>query len=48
MDKFWEKVNAKHRPGRWNHPEVSMTPRGDVRISRYTWEMLECPQFVNV
>ena len=44
MSKFFEEVVSGPRAGRWNHLSVTMNVAGEIRMTTFTWESLECPR----
>lgn len=48
MKKQWEQCKPGQKLGRWLSPQVTMDRRGDIQLSRVTWELLDEPDEVLV
>ena len=45
MSRKWQQVSPTERLGRWMVPQATMNRRGDIKLSRVAWEMLERPRY---
>lgn len=41
MTRKWKQVSPVERLGRWRVPQATMNRRGDIKLSRVAWELLE-------
>ncbi len=48
MIRKWQQCSPVNRLGRWLMPQATMNRRGDLKLSRVAWEMLECAPYALV
>ena len=44
MNGQWAECPRENNQGRWARFYVAMNPKGDIKLSRFTMEMLDCPE----
>jgi hypothetical protein len=44
MDRHWEQIGRDNTPGRWSAFHVTMSPKGEIAINRFTLEVMDSPE----
>jgi hypothetical protein len=48
MKRNWQQCSPTQRLGRWRVPQATMNRRGDLKLSRVAWEMLDLAPYAFV